>query len=138
MSKKITWNKKENNKKMIEHLQEHQDCPTGYLLENKLSLSLIDSDSSTVISSANFVTDKDTKVCVGPANGSFILDPENIKGGLSGDDIVCSWGQPYLNGTYNNDGIFDGTVICVYTRSTMEEPSMNAPSMDAPLFSPSS
>jgi hypothetical protein len=131
MSKKIIWNKKENNKKIIEHLQEShesQDCPTGYLLENRLSLSLTDSsDSSSVISSVEFVTDKNTKVCVGPANGSFILDAENIKGGLSGNDVVCSWGQPYLNGTYNEDGIFDGTVICVYTRSTMEEPSMDAP-----------
>jgi len=119
MSKKMIWNKKENNKKIIEHLQ---DCPTGYKLENNISLSLVDlNPPSSVISSASFATDTKNTVCVGPANGNFVLNPDSVSGQLSSDDVMCPWGQPYLNGTYDVNGDFNGTVICIYSRPATQD-----------------
>ena len=121
MSKKLTWTQKEvnNKKKVIEHLQ---DCPVGYKLENSLSLSLVDlTPPSSVLSSANFATDPNNTVCVGPANGDFMLNPQNVKGELTGNNVICPWGQPYLNGTFDVDGNFDGTVICVYNRPASQD-----------------
>jgi hypothetical protein len=120
MSKKINWTQKEKNfKKVIEHLQ---DCPVGYKLQNSLSLSLVDmTPPSSVLSSASFATDSNNTVCVGPANGNFMLNPENVKGELTGEDVTCPWGQAYINGTYDKKGNFDGTVICVYTRPATQD-----------------
>lgn len=120
MSKKINWTlKEEKHKKVIEHFQ---DCPSGYKLQNQLALSLVDlTPPSSVLSSASFATDSNNTVCVGPANGSFMLNPENVKGELTNGEITCPWGQPYLNGAYDKNGNFDGTVICVYNRPATQD-----------------
>jgi hypothetical protein len=126
MSKNMKWDLKQKNKKVIEHLNQNTTCPTEYSLQNSISLSLIDySTPSTIvngspsntISSVTFTTDENNTVCVGPSNAQYTLNGTDVKTTIDPMyDVSCTWGKPYLNGTYDKDGNFDGNVVCVYTR----------------------